>query len=102
MLQTRQFSAQETEASSRRKKYVDLWLNESIPEFDNNGTELKSCIESVLFINSEQIKLHEDYFKSSIFALYKAHYESSDSTLAQSFRTAICYLDETLNMNHNS
>ena len=36
--------------------------------------------------------------KEKILALYKLFYETSNSALAQIFRTAICYLDEALNM----
>ena len=95
-LKMRLFPAKETPASKRRKTYVDLWLAENIPEsYDEKS--IKNCLEALQFLDADQIREHEHYIKERLLALYKQFYESSDSLLAQIFRTAICYLDEVLN-----
>jgi hypothetical protein len=49
-------------------------------------------------MSADQIKEHEQYIKEKVLALYKIFYETSNSALAQIFRTTICYLDEVLNL----
>lgn len=95
-LKTRLFPAKETPASKRRKTYVELWVAESIPEsYDEKS--IKNCLEALQFLDATHIRDHEQYIREKLLELYKRYYESSDSILAQIFRTEICYLDEVLN-----
>ena len=101
IIQKRLFPSKETSASQKHNMYVNLWQTESITNFKTANKSLTSCIEALLFLDGAKIQAHEYYIKSNILTLYKAFYESSNPTLAQVFRTAICYLDETLNRNNN-
>ena len=96
-LKTKLFPVKETPASQRRRKNVDLWLTESIPEFSEDEKGINNCLEVVQFLNAKQIREHEAYIKEKLLSLYKQFYETADSILAQIFRTSICYLDEVLN-----
>ena len=97
VLKTRSFPSKETPASKKRKEYLALWQSEKIPDFTVGEKSLNTCVEAILFLSADQIKEHEQYIKEKVLALYKVFYESSNSALAQVFRTAICYLDEVIN-----
>ena len=62
------------------------------------GSLVSILLEALLFMSADQIKEHEQYIKEKVLALYKIFYETSNSALAQIFRTTICYLDEVLNL----
>ncbi len=98
VLKMRVFPSRETTASQKRKEYIDLWLAEKIPDFTAGEKNLNTCVEALLFMSADQIKEHEQYIKEKVLALYKVFYETSNSALAQIFRTTICYLDEVLNL----
>lgn len=98
VLKMRVFPSRETTASQKRKEYVDLWLAEKTPDFTAGENNLNTCVEALLFMSADQIKEHEQYIKEKVLALYKIFYETSNSALAQIFRTTICYLDEVLNL----
>lgn len=98
VISTRQFPAKETEASRRRKKYSDCWINESVPDFTAGEKNLNSCVEALVFVSPNGIRSHERYIKEKLLSLYKLFYESSDTVLAQHFRDAICYVDEVMNV----
>ena len=97
ILETKIFSTKDTPVSLNRKKYLELWLSEKIPDFKVGDRNLNACIESLLFIDVDKIRFHESYIKKKILVFYKSYYESSNPTLAQIFRTSICYIDEMLN-----
>ncbi len=83
----------ETELSKQKEHYITLWEEENINPSDS---EVKACVAAITYLNVDIIEAHTTYILSKLHGLYMKYYANAKSDLAQEFRNAIVYLDETL------
>ncbi len=53
-------------------------------------------LAAITYLNVDIIEAHTTYILSKLHGLYMKYYANAKSDLAQEFRNAIVYLDETL------
>lgn len=93
IIQQQSISDNAKAAGKTKQEYVTRWLNESIPpQIDN----LKYCLDAILCLTDDEIKVHKVYICSTMLRIYKAMYESASPQTATSMRKAICRIDEAL------
>ena len=85
----------DTPSSRQKSVFYSYWLSENLPSEISN---IKYCIESILYMSETEIVTHKSYILKSMSVLFKKYYDSS-SDVASSFRKVICRLDEVIYFN---
>lgn len=83
----------ETELSRQKELYISLWEKENV---NPNDSDIKACVSAITYLKKDIIEAHTSYILSKVHNLYTKYYADAKNDLAQDFRNAIVYLDETL------
>lgn len=84
-----------TEASKNKIKYKEQWLSENV---DNPIDKIDYALQAILFLTNEEIFEHQQYICSTMNEIFLTYYENATSITANYIRTAICRIDEAINL----
>ena len=86
-------SMSQRDASAKKRKYRDEWLEENIK---TDAVECGYSLSALMSLKREEVAVHEKYIRNKLQELYSNYYEDANSNDAATMRKAICRVDELL------
>lgn len=83
-------------STAKKKRYFVRQLVQQQMNIDISGKDLEYCLQSIRSLTSKEIQQHNEYLCNLLKTWFNKYYASSEGTLADNLRRAICWIDEAL------
>lgn len=83
--------------AEKKRTFANALSNNSVDQTICDD-DLKHCLQTIRCLPAEEIKIHSAYIRDLLRTWFNQHYTSSDGSIADNLRRAICWVDEALYM----